>query len=393
MEIKSTSVIEFLNKCDEEKLDGLELLKSKNIKVAEYPNRNLYILNYEQVEKNPIEFTKTHAINRECRNLVIRKNPWQVLSRSFKRFFNYGEDQSETKIFDEMMAKGLVTATTKYDGSLITIAYFDDQWNIFTRGSLADENTFRGTELFHDTTDTFGKHVRKYVDLAKLDKTITYVFELCTPNAHVTKYKKEFLVLLAANRDGREIPINSEECARVNISDLSKFCNSETFTPRSIQDIYDKFKSMPPDFEGYVLSCCLDTTEVLRMKVKQKSYVELHHKVTKTYTFADLVNIVIDGEVAEVIAYIPQHQEIFNKIEEILRKTELDLAKFYEDNRDLTQKDYAILVGKRSFSWLLFDLKNDKAASVRGGLFDEKNRSKVSMELGKLITKRDPLDV
>jgi hypothetical protein len=387
MEGKSTTVIEFLKKCDDEKLDGLALLESKNIKVARYPDRNLYILNYEQIEKNPIEFTKTHIINRECRNLVIRSNPWRVLSRSFKRFFNYGEDQSETKIFDEMMAKGLVTATTKYDGSLITVAYFDDQWNIFTRGSLADENTFRGTELFPDKSDTFGKHVRKYVDLSKLDKTITYVFELCTPNAHVTKYEEEFLVLLSANRDGQEIPIDSTK------TDLSKFRKSETFTPRSIQDIYEKFKSMPPDFEGYVLSCflkscTLDSTEILRMKVKQASYVELHHKVTKTYNFADLVNIVMNGEIAEVIAYVPQHRDILSKIERILREIELDLAKFYEDNRDLTQKDYAKLVGKLSFSWLLFDLKNGKAASVIDGLFDEKNRSKVSAELGKIITKK-----
>jgi hypothetical protein len=65
--------------------DGLEKLKENfKIEVREYDDR--VVLNYSQIDSDKYE-----PICKECRALILRKNTWEVLARSFDRFFNVGE--------------------------------------------------------------------------------------------------------------------------------------------------------------------------------------------------------------------------------------------------------------------------------------------------------------
>lgn len=67
---------------------SLEDLKTElGIKVAEHATLPLVILNYDQIESP----SKTHPIILECRALVLNKNDWSIVARSFSRFFNFGE--------------------------------------------------------------------------------------------------------------------------------------------------------------------------------------------------------------------------------------------------------------------------------------------------------------
>jgi len=68
---------------------------------------DLVILNYNQIES-----PKTHPIVQECRQLILRKNTWDIVFMSFQRFFNYGENLEETKDFDFANA----VALSKIDG-------------------------------------------------------------------------------------------------------------------------------------------------------------------------------------------------------------------------------------------------------------------------------------
>lgn len=73
------------------RVHGLDsLTKEFGIKVKEYEEQGLFVLNYDQIAS-----PKMDAIVQECRGLIIDKNT-EVVCRPFDRFFNYGK-QKQTK--------------------------------------------------------------------------------------------------------------------------------------------------------------------------------------------------------------------------------------------------------------------------------------------------------
>ena len=67
------------------------------ITVKEYDN--IIILNYSQIDS-----PKYNDIVNECRSLILDKNTYHVLSRSFDRFYNYNEDpNSKSFNFSDMI--------------------------------------------------------------------------------------------------------------------------------------------------------------------------------------------------------------------------------------------------------------------------------------------------
>lgn len=65
-------------------IDDLE--SELGIKAIAHPTLPLVILNYNQIES-----PKRNSIVRECRGLVLEVGTWNVVARSFQRFFNFGE--------------------------------------------------------------------------------------------------------------------------------------------------------------------------------------------------------------------------------------------------------------------------------------------------------------
>jgi len=368
------NTIQFLNE------HSLEELEKKGVKSNYIAAYNFYILNYEQIPPDGA-FPKNHPIIVESRNLVLRDKPWRIIGQSFTRFFNWNEDAEETKRMTDMMAKGKVTASEKLDGSLITVL-FDrelDTWHILTRGAYADTNPFRGlantlafvqveeekattkkiSSAKIDSTDTFGAHVRRFLDFEKLDKNYTYVFEICTPGAHITKYSEESLTLLMVRdkRSGKEVPIDNFDIAP----------KPAKFTPRSIVEVSDMIEKKPIDFEGYVLSYVSEEDvivdgrqrsvgDVIRMKVKSETYVSLHHLGIKHYNLEDLIRIVVSGEKDEVAATIPEYKDYLDHVEENLDKHVADVLKVYDEYKTLPRSAYAQHVKNHPYSWLLFDM-------------------------------------
>ena len=143
------------------KMHSLEKLKNEfGIIVKEYPD--LYVLNYDQIES-----PKTHPIVQECRGLILDKN-YNIVSRSFDRFFNYGENNtgencnfSKCKIFE------------KLDGSLINVYYYNENWNVSTRGTAYAESYVGGYGI------TFKKLVYKALNI-KTQEEFDNIFDSFT---------------------------------------------------------------------------------------------------------------------------------------------------------------------------------------------------------------------
>mgnify|MGYP001296035369 CR=1 FL=1 len=62
------------------------------IKIKEHDELPLVILNYSMIDHGTIG-NKTHPIVCECRGLVLEVGSWNIVARSFYRFFNFGETE------------------------------------------------------------------------------------------------------------------------------------------------------------------------------------------------------------------------------------------------------------------------------------------------------------
>ena len=100
------------------------LTEQYGIKVKEY--KDFVGLNYDQI-KSP----KTHPITIECRSLKLHRENWNIASRAFDRFFNYGEAPEQYSKFKMKHAVVL----EKADGSLIPVWFntIDKRWEISSR--------------------------------------------------------------------------------------------------------------------------------------------------------------------------------------------------------------------------------------------------------------------
>jgi len=72
-----------------------------------------------------------HHISQECRGIIVDKNQnWDIISFPFLKFFNYGKpithqiDWDSAKIYE------------KVDGSIMTMYYYDNRWNVASSGIL-----------------------------------------------------------------------------------------------------------------------------------------------------------------------------------------------------------------------------------------------------------------
>src|SRR3990167_1264052 len=103
---------------------GIDKLKEEFfIKVKEY-EEGLLVLNYDQINK-----PTTHPIVMECRGLILDKN-FNIVSRSFDRFFNLGEATETQEHID--ISKAYLH--DKIDGSLIKIYRWNGDGCDFIKG-------------------------------------------------------------------------------------------------------------------------------------------------------------------------------------------------------------------------------------------------------------------
>lgn len=183
----------------EYKLGDLTILKmledKTGIKHSIWEDK-LVVLNYCQINSD-----KNLTITQECRSLVLEIGTWKVVSRSFDRFFNYGETQCpDVKVED-------LVAFEKVDGSLIGIFHYQGEWLYRTRSIIMPTGVINGNAqgvTWKDRIEeVLGGNYRK--ELTGLEDT-TFIGELtCRENRVVTKYAYDggrFHILAARCLDG-----------------------------------------------------------------------------------------------------------------------------------------------------------------------------------------------
>jgi hypothetical protein len=368
------------------KANGIEALKENyGIRVKEYPD--VYILNYDQIES-----PKTDPITIECRSLVLDKN-FEVVSRSFDRFFNHGEANVEFDFTNSL-------AMEKVDGSIIGLAkYPDNRWYFRTRGMAYAESEMPSGRTYIDAIlECIG--VKDIEELQRrlylCDPELTFIFEFVSPeNRIVTRYEKPELVLLAARLKNGEYPSESNgKMLNMAVSLMSKYWHNgmygfnnlracKMFDTKTLDDVNTLVDNLTDLQEGFVV---LDQKTGNRIKIKDLAYLKVHkiRGSTGTPSPADVAELIVENEQDEFLNYFPEYKPMFDKVkskwDELTQAAE---ALYNEHSAIENQKDFAMAVKSSPLSGVLFTTRANKT-TFQHSLASAKTSMKVKVLLASI---------
>lgn len=338
-------VVEYL------KEKGVEELSKEFAIIIKKYDEGLLVLNYDQIES-----PKTHPIVLECRGLIL-DNDFNIVSRSFDRFFNLGENSASFNPETDYLFD-------KHDGSLIKIYNWKDVWYISTRGTAFAESQVNGWDL------TFKEMVLKALGVDDtefqvlcnlyLDESKTYNCEVTgVENRVVTRYNGYTLWLLAVrdNQTGEYEEIDTKN----SVSFGFELPNIYQFS--SIEECLSVVQKLPDLKEGYV---AYNLQGVPVCKIKSPAYVACHHIRGEGLNPKRIAQLVVINEQSEYLTYFPEDEAHFTpyveKLEESLKLAQLT----YENCRDVeSQKEFAIIVKNYPFAFLLFKARKENNEDIR----------------------------
>ncbi len=231
---------------------------------------------------NKVIVPRDHPVIMKCRGLVLDING-KVLNYPFDRFFNPHEKECGDIDWETAQVQ------EKLDDSLICVFWYNDAWQITTRGSFYPNPnaTVDFEQLFRGHFDMFSRLCDKYC----------YMFGLVTEhNRIVTWYDEEFVALL-----GIRNLTTLQERPYTLVSIMAKILNVRSprmYQAKNLEECRKLFASLKDDEEGFV-AVDMDSK---RIKLKQDSYLALSKiKMLKDDDILDYVRglIELDAELLQ----------------------------------------------------------------------------------------------
>lgn len=327
-----------------------DLIQEYKINVRPHDTLPLVNLNYDQIES-----PRNVPITNECRGLVLEKDSWAIVAKSFDRFFNLGEFREVDEAFDW----DGTYSQDKEDGSLMLMWRYKGVMYFSTRGSFANQSVNVGTKTWTEfcweildggcAADVFDSY-------GKIDNRLTLIFEFCSPyNKVVRRYDKPQLFLLSAFDS-----FNMEEEDRKIVDDIAKELGVARPNGHHFRDIHhlqshlNEMSLEDKTYEGVVVR----DKNNKRLKVKTLSYLSLHrlHGNGNLFNPKNLVPFLWDADLqSEALAYFPEVKDNFNKLNDLYKKTVKNLENYwfcYWDEK--SQKKFAQAVTPCPLSSILF---------------------------------------
>lgn len=310
-------------------LSLIELIEQKYISVEKHLTADLFIYNYTpktQYDSMWNEHTET------CRGL-IKDGQGNIISRPFRKFFNYSPDMvlplEPFEVFE------------KLDGSLGILYWVDDMPYIATRGSFVSKQAKKATEILH---------TKYHHTWNNLDRDKTYLFEIIYPeNRIVVDYGGlEDLVLLAV------------------IDTINGFDNELENVGFPIVKRYDgisdicKLQSLAEDNkEGFVIKF----QNGFRVKVKFEEYVRLHRLITLCSNVTVWECLATGTGLDELLEKVPD--EFFGWVQKTVGELELqykevisECCRVYKEFD--TRKETALYFQNQKYPYILFAMLDKK---------------------------------
>lgn len=311
----------------------------------------LYIFDYDQYNS-----PRSHPIVKECRGLILDSSKnWQIICKPFERFFDFQDPCAET--LDPSKTKYFI----KYDGSLMNLYFYKDQWHVSTRGRADASGS-----LTRNSSKTFAQKFweifyDQYQNIWYLNKTYTYTFELCCfDNQNVVKHAKNYLILLGARDE------NQNEISIDAFKNLI-YLRAEAISFLSCQSAFSYIKNQDPKkIEGFV-ACQEEGSNFKRVKIVHPYYKNLFQHLSKNNNFSveKVLKLIQSGQDFDFVDLHPYYEKEYNLVKNQYLDKIVEYEEIYKKYKHLELKDFAITVKDLPYSGVLFALKKKEAESVK----------------------------
>lgn len=321
---------------------------------------SLWVLNYDQIKSSKHKFEKIVC---ECRSLAINFDggKFNVVSRSFSRFFNYGEKKVPHRINN-------LIAYEKLDGSLVTMFNYNGEWLYRTKSMIMPETSING---FGTTWKEIIEEALNFKEVSKgllgamcLPESCDFIFEVCSPeNRVVTRYKGRTATLLAI-RTPLGTYLSPEKCDL--IASNYGWNRPKVWTFTNWESCLESAKDLRNLEEGFVM---YNSKGVPQCKVKNPAYVAAHFlRGEGILTPKRIVDLILMGEVEEYLSVFPEDTDVLvpyiEAYKAVLKDITLVNSLFSgEPTGELfiaTQKDFALTVKNLTIGTVLFTMRKNK---------------------------------
>lgn len=334
-----------------------DLMYDFNIDAFAHDRLPLIGLNYD------VTSPKHESIVRECRGLVLELDTWNLVSKPFYRFFNFGENDKEDALFDWSS----LAAYEKLDGTFLCVSYYHpaNEWIVSTRGTFGDHKVGSSGKTWREL----------FVEISGLEldggksglcRDVSYCFEFWAPHNRIIRdYPEPSVWLLAAfdNEDLEEMPYSWCEMELSLMDDWRE--HRIKLAPRYIDlktqaDVSEFLKSREaddPTFEGLILR----DSAGRRLKVKTQTYLTLHAFFANgnLYLPKRLAPLWLSQDFDEVLLRFPDVKPYLYQIGETLDQERKKLWDLWLTVKDIeTQKEFALTIMPRTELFaILFDVR------------------------------------
>lgn len=347
---------------------GWEALEAEplNIKIRYYKEEGVAVLNYDQIAS-----PKSHPLTIECRSLILDYPHANVMSRSFDRFYNFGECPDFYADFDINRAQ----VFTKEDGSLIKVYFCHEtaRWEISTRSQAFAEGEHQLGGTFRDyvlkamnlTEDQF-QSVMNEVDFVYDIDDCTFICEYVGPsNRIVRQYAQDEMVMLSVrnNKTGEYLDVDTVDNITTLMANVPNIPMNirmvQTYVLDSFEAVIEAAKNLPCLEEGYV---CFDPVSNKRVKLKNPSYTAIHHlRDNGTPSMKRILTLVLENEQDEYLGYFPEDRVLFEPAIKQVEEFKAMLVEVWETVKHIeNQKDFAMQVKDLKGSGFFFTAKKMK---------------------------------
>lgn len=264
---------------------------------------------------------------REARGIIVQKkgHKYRLVRIAFTKFFCAGDPNAKRDLY-KLAHRKQWFVEEKIDGSLITLAWWDNKWHISTSGTIDAEKAAVQFEMndIANYKQLFMCASKDKIDYDRLDKRYTYMFELIgLENKVIVPYEKEDVYYLG-RRDNYtllEMPYFDDDCAGVEKCKrpkcrIVKVNKNPKKVMKELQKEVNSFTKEHEHFEGYVIS---DKSLKTRVKMKSTQYMELFfQKGNGIFTPRKILLMILDSKDDDILSSFPEYKSQFDMVRRAL---------------------------------------------------------------------------
>jgi T4 RnlA family RNA ligase len=303
---------------------------------------NIAIKTFNYRSALPAEFNQKYA--RNLRGIGYNAETGKLLYLPMHKFFNYNEN--EFTLDYKVNKWDIKTITEKYDGSLIIFYLLNNKLLCRTQNNSVSNQSIWAMDLV--TNNKNGNELIKSIT-EDINNGYTPMFEFVSwRNRIVVKYEYERIIYIGhRNRNTGEFSRDKDRYIQYGIESVKSY-NIKEFTMDKIIEICT---NSTEDREGFVV----EFTNGEMVKIKLAQYFSLHKTKDELLNDKNVVKLALEGKIDDILPMLEFDSEFRNHIVELSNKTIIayrgyieKATKYYNENKDLITKDFAIKAKKET---------------------------------------------